>query len=100
MTRSLRRVFLLLVAGVAAGCSTTSVPIHGSDGKPYVYVDCSGMFHSLDDCYRVANRVCPAGYRLANSVAPRSSPFGNLVLDCQEPGGMTTPPTTPAPTAP
>lgn len=85
MTRTFRRGWLLLGAAVAAGCSATSVPIHGSDGKPYVYVDCSGMFSSLDDCYRVANRVCPAGYRIVNSVAPRANPFGNLVVDCQNP---------------
>jgi hypothetical protein len=91
MKRSLRRAFLLLATGVAAGCSATSVPMYGSDGKPYVYVDCSGMFHSLDDCYRVANRVCPNGYRLTNSVAPRSNPFGNLVIDCQDAAAPTTP---------
>jgi len=85
MTRSLRRASLVLALGVVAGCSPTSVPIHGSDGKPYVYVDCSGMFSNLDDCYRVASRVCPEGYRIANSVAPRSDPFGNLVIDCQTP---------------
>jgi hypothetical protein len=88
MTRSLCRAFLVLATGLA-GCSVTSVPIHGSDGKPYVYVDCSGMFHSLDDCYQLANTVCPAGYRLVNSVAPRSDPFATLVIDCQEPGAMT-----------
>ena len=84
MTRTIRRACLLLAAATtAAGCSATSVPIHGSDGKPYVYVDCSGMFRSLDDCYQLANSVCPSGYRIANSVAPRANPFGNLVVDCQ-----------------
>ena len=99
MTRSLCRALLLLAAGLAASCSVTSVPIHGSDGKPYVYVDCSGMFHSLDDCYQLANRVCPGGYRLVNSVAPRSDPFATLVIDCQEPGAMTTPSSAPTPGA-
>jgi hypothetical protein len=85
MMRTIRRACSLLAAAAVAGCSATSVPIHGSDGKPYVYVDCSGMFRSLDDCYRVANRVCPTGYRIVNSVAPRANPFGNLVVDCQDP---------------
>ena len=95
MTRSLRRAcraLALAAAAFVAGCSATSVPIHGSDGKPYVYVDCSGMFRTLDDCYRVANRICPGGYRIANSVAPRANPFGNLVVDCQDPGAMSIPP--------
>ena len=95
MTRSCRRACgaqaLALVAFIA-GCSPTAVPIHGSDGKPYVYVDCTGMFSSLDDCYRVASRVCPAGYRITNHVAPRANPFGNLVIDCQDPAAMSTPP--------
>ncbi|MBM4244949.1 MAG: hypothetical protein FJ148_14230 [Deltaproteobacteria bacterium] len=82
--------FSLLVAALplavaAAGCSVTAVPIHGTDGKPYVYVDCSSVFRSLEDCYAEANRVCPGGYRLVNGVAPRSSPFGNLVLECASP---------------
>jgi len=82
--------FSLLVAALplafgAAGCSVTAVPIHGSDGKPYIYVDCSSTFQSLEDCYAEANRVCPGGYRLVNGVAPRSSPFGNLVLECASP---------------
>lgn len=86
MTRILRRAAVVLAAVSAAGCSATSVPIYGSDGKPYVYVDCSGMFSTLDECYRVASKVCPGGYRIANGVAPRESPFGNLVVDCQTPG--------------
>jgi len=97
MTRILRRAGLLLLAA-AAGCSATSVPIHGSDGKPYTYVDCSGMFRTLDDCYQLANQVCPAGYRIVNSVAPRSNPFGNLIVDCQPAGGSAH--DVPAPTPP
>jgi hypothetical protein len=102
MTQAIRRALLLLAAGAAAGCSATSVPIYGSDGKPYVFVDCSNMFNSLDDCYRLANQVCPTGYRLANSVAPRSNPFGNLVVDCQTPAGRTAmePASLPTPAAP
>jgi hypothetical protein len=96
MRRSVRRALLLLVAGAAAaGCSATSVPIYGSDGRPYVFVDCSSMFNSLDDCYRTANQVCPGGYRLTNSAAPRSNPFGNLVIDCSPPP---TPEPAPSPT--
>jgi subtilase family serine protease len=72
-----------------AGCSVTAVPIHGSDGKPYTYVDCSSMFQSLDDCYQEANRVCPSGYRIVNSVAPRANPFGNLVIECGSPSTAT-----------
>lgn len=85
MKRTLRRACLLAAALAGAGCSVTTVPIHGSDGKPYVYVDCSNIFQSLDDCYRAANNVCPGGYRIVNSVAPRSNPFGNLVLECTHP---------------
>lgn len=95
MSRSVRRALLLLLAGVAAGCSATSVPIYGSDGRPYVFVDCSSMFNSLEACYQTANQVCPGGYRLANSVAPRSNPFGNLVIDCSPPP---TPEPVPTPT--
>lgn len=84
MTRTLRRACLLLAAAVT-GCSATSVPIHGSDGKPYVYLDCSGMFRTLDDCYQLANQECPSGYRIVNSVAPRANPFGNIVVDCHAP---------------
>jgi len=85
MTRFLRRRACLLLALVATGCSATSVPIHGSDGKPYVYLDCSGMFRTLDDCYQLANQQCPSGYRIVNSVAPRANPFGNIVVDCHDP---------------
>ena len=85
MPRSLRRATRLLALVVAgAGCSATSVPIHGNDGKAYIYVDCSGFFRSLDACYVAANQLCPAGYRIMSSVAPRSDPFGSLVIDCQE----------------
>jgi len=87
-----------LVSAVVAGCSATYTPIYGSDGKPYVYVDCNGMFRSLDDCYDVANRVCPQGYRIMNSVAPRANPFGNLVVDCKD-GTAATAPTPSAPPA-
>lgn len=83
MMRSFANAVGLCALILSAGCSATSVPIHGSDGKAYVYVDCSGMFRSLDDCYQLANSVCPDGYRIANSVAPRANPFGNLVVDCQ-----------------
>ena len=86
MMRTLRRACLLTAALAGAGCSVTAVPIHGSDGKPYTYVDCSSMFQSLDDCYQEANRVCPSGYRIVNSVAPRANPFGNLVIECTSPG--------------
>lgn len=85
MTRFLLRSAGLLLAVAAAGCSVTAIPIHGSDGRPYVYVDCDAPFQSLDDCYAEANRVCPGGYRIANGVAPRTSPFGNLVLECANP---------------
>lgn len=85
MTRTIRRACLLLAAAALAGCSATSVPIHGTDGKPYLYVDCSGMFRELDHCYELANQLCPSGYRIVNSVAPRSNPFGNLVIDCTNP---------------
>ena len=82
MKRTLRRACLVAAALAGAGCSVTAVPIHGSDGKPYTYIDCSSMFQSLDDCYQEANRVCPGGYRIVNSVAPRANPFGNLVVEC------------------
>ena len=85
MKRTLRRACLLAAALAGAGCSVSAVPIHGSDGKPYVYLDCSRMIQSLDDCYQEANRVCPGGYRIVNSVAPRSNPFGNLVIECSSP---------------
>jgi hypothetical protein len=85
MMRTIRRACLLLAAAAVTGCSATSVPIHGSDGRPYVYVDCSGMFRSLDHCYQLANQVCPTGYRIVNSVAPRANPFANLVIDCKDP---------------
>jgi hypothetical protein len=96
MTRTLRRGSLLVVLIAAAGCSATAVPIHGSDGKPYLYVDCSGMFRTLDDCYRAANEVCPDGYRIVNSVAPRANPFGNLVIGCQSASGAAAPAPSPA----
>ena len=98
MTRILRRGAVLVILAGVLGCSATAVPIHGSDGKPYVYVDCSGTFQGLDDCYRIANQMCPAGYRLANSVAPRANPFSNLVIACEGPAaddaisGSTAPP--------
>lgn len=82
MKSTLRRAGLVVAALAGAGCSVTAIPIHGSDGKPYTYVDCSGMFQSLDGCYQEANRACPGGYRIVNSVAPRSNPFGNLVIEC------------------
>lgn len=88
--RTFRRTCIALAAATA-GCSATSVPIHGSDGKPYTYVDCSGMFRTLDDCYQLANRVCPSGYRIVNSVAPRANPFGNLVVDCHDGGASAAP---------
>lgn len=96
MMRTLRRGAVLALLAGTLGCSATSVPIHGSDGKPYVYVDCSGTFQGLDDCYRLANQTCPAGYRLANSVAPRANPFSNLVIDCLPAGGTATASGTPA----
>jgi hypothetical protein len=77
----------VLLSVLAAGCSATSTRIYGSDGKPYVYVDCNGLFSSLDDCYEVASEVCPGGYRIMNGVAPRANPFGNLVIDCKDAGG-------------
>ncbi|MBY0278092.1 hypothetical protein K2Z84_22385 [Candidatus Binatia bacterium] len=86
MKRTLRRACLVVAALAGAGCSVTAIPIHGSDGKPYTYVDCSGMFQSLDGCYAEANRSCPGGYRIVNSVAPRANPFGNLVIECTSPG--------------
>jgi len=100
MRRSLGRLPWLLALFTLGACSVTSVPIHGNDGRPYVYLDCSGMFQSLDDCYRAANEVCPSGYRIMSSVAPRSNPFGNLIIDCAPPdtaAGTPVPTPTPAP---
>lgn len=90
MKRTLRRACLVVAALAGAGCSVTAIPIHGSDGKPYTYVDCSSMFQSLDGCYAEANRSCPGGYRIVNSVAPRANPFGNLVIECTTPGTVGT----------
>jgi len=100
MRRSLCPLSLLAALGTLGACSATSVPIHGNDGKPYVYVDCSGMFQSLDDCYRTANEICPTGYRIMSSVAPRANPFGNLIVDCTSPGEASgAPGPTPTPAA-
>lgn len=91
MRRSLRNVPGLLALCALGACSATSVPIHGSDGKPYLYIDCNDMFLSLDDCYEKANEVCPTGYRIVTSVAPRANPFGNLIVACSEPGSEASP---------
>ncbi|MEW6272283.1 MAG: hypothetical protein AB1689_23620 [Thermodesulfobacteriota bacterium] len=82
----------VLLAVLAAGCSVTSTKIYGSDGKPYVYVDCNGLFQTLDDCYVAASEACPAGYRIVNGVAPRANPFGNLIVDCTDAGTTRTAP--------
>lgn len=99
MQRFLRDLPGLLALCALGACSATSVPIHGSDGKPYVYVDCNGAFLSLDDCYEKANEICPSGYRIVTSVAPRANPFGNLIVACSEPGSeaSSVPAATPTP---
>lgn len=58
-------VFLLVMLGVTAGCSTTSVTKRQYHGAEALQINCSGIGSSWDKCYAKAQRSCRStGYRV------------------------------------
>jgi hypothetical protein len=59
-----KRTGFLLAAASLAGCASAQrAPLPGG-GQGYM-VSCSGIQHTLADCYAEAAKVCPAGYDVA-----------------------------------
>ncbi|HZR81120.1 MAG TPA: hypothetical protein VFD92_08480 [Candidatus Binatia bacterium] len=78
----MKRLAMLLVACGLQACAVTATQIHGNDGKSYQYVECKGLFRTLDDCYVKANEVCPAGYQIDNDAAPRDTYNSSMIVRC------------------
>lgn len=73
---------IIALAAVLAGCGPSAIPIHGRDGRPYLYVECDGIFRTIESCYAAANKACPRGYRIVENVAPRDYYNSSLVFAC------------------
>ena len=73
-----------LASAVAlSGCAVTATQIYGRDGLPYQYVECRGLWRTLEDCYQKASQVCPSGYRIDNDAAPRDAYNSSLIVRCK-----------------
>jgi hypothetical protein len=82
MRRSLALAALPLLLALP-GCAITSTQIYGRDGSPYQYIECRGIWRTLEDCYQKANQVCPSGYRIENDAAPRDAYNSSLIVRCK-----------------
>jgi len=82
MRRSLAFAALPLLLALP-GCAITATQIYGRDGNPYQYIECRGIWRTLEDCYQKASQVCPSGYRIENDAAPRDAYNASLIVRCK-----------------
>lgn len=78
-----RLAITALLGAILAGCSVTATQIYGRDGNPYQYIQCDGLFRTLDDCYVKAAQTCPTGYQITDGVAPRDFYDSSLIIRCK-----------------
>lgn len=72
----MRRLLPILLL---SGC-TTSTPVHFTDGKPALLIECgSGVLWSV--CYTEANSACPKGYEVLHQEVQFSSK--SLMVRCK-----------------
>ncbi len=86
-------VALSLSLMLASCASVTPSEFRGPNGRTAYSMRCSGMGRTLDDCYRKAGELCPAGYtiidRASGTVAVPvgggivAAPQHNLAVECK-----------------
>jgi hypothetical protein len=59
-----KRTVLLLATVALTGCASAQRASLPGGGQGFM-VSCSGIQHTLADCYAEAAKVCPAGYDVA-----------------------------------
>ncbi len=60
----MRMILGILALAMLSACTTVR-PMTLSDGSQGQRIACSGVQHSMDDCYVKAGQVCPGGYDVA-----------------------------------
>lgn len=95
--RGTSTLFVLVVVGVVVGACTTSQPMALPGGERGYMIGCSGIQHTMADCYTKATETCfPTGYDVVSAAAESHSiinPYGrSMVVRCKSVSTLPPPP--------
>lgn len=80
----MKHFIAIAISAALAGCAVSATPVTGPEGKSAYSLKCAGYGRTLDDCYKKAGEVCPAGYKIDAMPTSAIGPGAYMLVSCKD----------------